>query len=159
MKSYKSVRYRCSSLTAFLNSLRIFVERNLSGKEFHTLAQIKVVFLSRRLLVFSRGTISLLVPLKHNPYWISRAIASSHKTNGLPEQIILGQEEKKWHFCAQLVKGEVSVISQEQLVKLHVFWQRCWLMRPPVHFSSACDIVVNRATPITTAIWDCRKIL
>lgn len=81
------------------------------------------------------------------------------KKSGLPEQTITGQEEKKWHFCAQLVKGDVSVMSQEQLLKLHVFWQRCWLMFPPLHFSSACDIVVNRATPITTAIMVCSKIL
>ena len=32
-----------SSLTAFINSLRIVIERNSSGKEFHIMAPIKVV--------------------------------------------------------------------------------------------------------------------
>ena len=53
------------SLTAFLNSLRIFVERNSSGKEFHTLAPMKDVDFKPKLVDFLRGTTSLLVPLFH----------------------------------------------------------------------------------------------
>ena len=50
--NHKSVRYKCSSLTAFLNPLKIFVERNLSGKEFHTLAPIKAVDFRPKFVVF-----------------------------------------------------------------------------------------------------------
>ena len=53
------------SLIAFLNSLRTVIERNLSGKEFHTLATINVVDFKPKVVVFLRGTISLLMPLKH----------------------------------------------------------------------------------------------
>ena len=53
------------SLSAFVNSLRIVVERNSSGKEIHTLAPIKVVDFKPNFAVFLRGTTSLLVPLKH----------------------------------------------------------------------------------------------
>ena len=58
------VHCKCSSLTAFLNSLRIVVERSSSGKEFHTLAPIKDVDFKPKVVVFLRGTTSLLAPLK-----------------------------------------------------------------------------------------------
>ena len=49
-----------------LNSLRILVVRNLSGREFHTLAPIKVVDFRPKFEVFLRGTtnLSTIVSLK-----------------------------------------------------------------------------------------------
>ena len=49
------MHYKCSSLTAFLNTLRIIVERDSSGKEFHALERFEV---------FLRGITSLLAPHK-----------------------------------------------------------------------------------------------
>ena len=42
----------------------MFVERNSSGKEFHTLAPMKDVDFKPKFVDFLRGTTSLLVPLK-----------------------------------------------------------------------------------------------
>ena len=61
----KTVHHKFSSLTAFINFLRIVIEHNSSDKEFHTLAPIKVVDFKPKFVVFLRGTTSLLVPLKH----------------------------------------------------------------------------------------------
>ena len=58
------MHYKCSSLTAFLNTLRIIVERDSSGKEFHTLEPIKGVDFKPKFEVFIRGITSLLAPHK-----------------------------------------------------------------------------------------------
>ena len=58
-----------------VKGLRIFVERNLSGIEFHTLAPIKVVDFRPKFVVFLRGTTSLLVPLK--PFTLLRTTNKS----------------------------------------------------------------------------------
>lgn len=58
------MHYKCSSLTAFLNTLRIIVERDSSGKEFHALEPIKGVDFKPKFEVFLRGITSLLAPHK-----------------------------------------------------------------------------------------------
>ena len=60
----------------------------------------------------------------------------------LPEQVIVGHEERKLQLCEQLLNGVVSVILQEQWLKLHFFWQRCWFNEPSGHCSLATDITV-----------------
>ena len=60
----KTVLYKYSSLTAFLNSSRVADERNSSGKDFYTLLPIKAVDFKLKFVVFLRGTTSLLVSLK-----------------------------------------------------------------------------------------------
>ena len=56
------MHYKYSSLTAFLNTLRIIVERDSSGKEFHTLEPIKGVDFKPKFEVFF--ITSLLAPHK-----------------------------------------------------------------------------------------------
>ena len=60
----------------------------------------------------------------------------------LPEQVIVGHEERKLQLCEQLLNAVVSVILQEQWLKLHFFWQRCWFNEPSRHCSLATDITV-----------------
>ena len=66
------MHYKCSSLAAFLNTLRIIVERDSSGKEFHTLEPIKGVDFKPKFEVFLRGITSLLAPHKFSDYYVRR---------------------------------------------------------------------------------------
>lgn len=72
----------------------------------------------------------------------SLSLSNRHLNAYLPEQAIVGHEERKLQFCEQLLNGVVSVILQEQWLKLHFFWQRCWFNEPSSHCSLATDIAV-----------------